>query len=155
MEDSKEEGCGVNGNLRPVTTTEEAKKRGSNGGKKSAQRRREKRSLQELINDMLSSKIVDVEKLKKIKEQFPDLKDKDIDKEVSIVYSMITKAEEGSLPHAEKLAVWAGRADNPLDKVAEAITTLTINVTPRYNFNEESQQILEGIEQELDESIGK
>lgn len=50
-------------NLKPIEylSSEEAKRRGSNGGKKSGETRRRKKALKALMNDLLSSDIVNDE----------------------------------------------------------------------------------------------
>lgn len=112
-------------NLKPPRTTEEARERGRNGGKKSAEARAKKKTIREIVEAYLSSKIKGNEEMVKLAKK-AGLTDDATIKELLSAACLLNTMAKGDIEDLAKVASLIGESGdsserNALDRLCDAL----------------------------------
>ena len=105
-------------NLRPIRTESEARKKGRNGGIASGIARREKKTIQKILNDFLSTAAKDNPQVAKLAAKM-GLKSDDSIKDLFTIVCTLNTLKDGNLSDLEKLSKLLGEQTEIADTEAQ------------------------------------
>ena len=105
-------------NLRPIRTESEARKKGRNGGIASGIARREKKTIQKILNDFLSTAAKDNPQVAKLAAKM-GLKSDDSIKDLFTIVCTLNTLKEGNLSDLERLSKLLGEQAEIADTEAQ------------------------------------
>ena len=105
-------------NLRPIRTESEARKKGRNGGIASGIARREKKTVQKLLNDFLSTAAKDNPQVAKLAAKM-GLKSDDSIKDLFTIVCTLNTLKDGNLSDLERLSKLLGEQTEIADTEAQ------------------------------------
>ena len=119
-------------NLRPIRTESEARKKGRNGGIASGIARREKKTIQKILNDFLSTAAKDNPQVAKLAAKM-GLKSDDSIKDLFTIVCTLNTLKDGNLSDLERLSKLLGEqteiADTEAQKQADFLDAVKKAVT--------------------------
>lgn len=119
-------------NLRPIRTESEARKKGRNGGIASGIARREKKTIQKILNDFLSTAAKDNPQVAKLAAKM-GLKSDDSIKDLFTIVCTLNTLKDGNLSDLERLSKLLGEqteiADTESQKQAAFLDAVKKAVT--------------------------
>ena len=105
-------------NLRPIRTESEARKKGRNGGIASGIARREKKTVQKILNDFLSTAAKDNPQVAKLAAKM-GLKSDDSIKDLFTIVCTLNTLKDGNLSDLERLSRLLGEQTEVADTEAQ------------------------------------
>ena len=105
-------------NLRPIRTESEARKKGRNGGIASGIARREKKTIQKILNDFLSTDAKDNPQVAKLAAKM-GLKSDDSIKDLFTIVCTLNTLKDGNLSDLERLSKLLGEQTEIADTEAQ------------------------------------
>ena len=105
-------------NLRPIRTESEARKKGRNGGIASGIARREKKTVQKILNDFLSTAAKDNPQVAKLAAKM-GLKSDDSIKDLFTIVCTLNTLKDGNLSDLERLSKLLGEQTEIADTEAQ------------------------------------
>ena len=105
-------------NLRPIRTESEARKKGRNGGIASGIARREKKTIQKILNDFLSTAAKDNPQVAKLAAKM-GLKSNDSIKDLFTIVCTLNTLKDGNLSDLERLSKMLGEQTEIADTEAQ------------------------------------
>ena len=105
-------------NLRPIRTESEARKKGRNGGIASGIARREKKTIQKILNDFLSTAAKDNPQVSKLAAKM-GLKSDDSIKDLFTIVCTLNTLKDGNLSDLERLSKLLGEQTEIADTEAQ------------------------------------
>ena len=105
-------------NLRPIRTESEARKKGRNGGIASGIARREKKTIQKILNDFLSTAAKDNPQVSKLAAKM-GLKSDDSIKDLFTIVCILNTMKDGNLSDLERLSKLLGEQTEIADTEAQ------------------------------------
>ena len=105
-------------NLRPIRTESEARKKGRNGGIASGIARREKKTVQKILNDFLSTAAKDNPQVAKLAAKM-GLKSDDSIKDLFTIVCILNTLKDGNLSDLERLSKLLGEQTEIADTEAQ------------------------------------
>ena len=105
-------------NLRPIRTKSEARKKGRNGGIASGAARREKKTIQKILNDFLSTAAKDNPQVAKLAAKM-GLKSDDSIKDLFTIVCTLNTLKDGNLSDLERLSKLLGEQTEIADTEAQ------------------------------------
>ena len=105
-------------NLRPIRTESEARKKGRNGGIASGIARREKKTIQKILNDFLSTAAKDNPQVAKLAAKM-GLKSDDSIKDLFTIVCLLNTMKDGNLSDLERLSKLLGEQTEIADAEAQ------------------------------------
>ena len=105
-------------NLRPIRTESEARKKGRNGGIASGIARREKKTVQKILNDFLSTAAKDNPQVSKLAAKM-GLKSDDSIKDLFTIVCILNTMKDGNLSDLERLSKLLGEQTEIADTEAQ------------------------------------
>ena len=105
-------------NLRPIRTESEARKKGRNGGIASGIARREKKTIQKILNDFLSTAAKDNPQVAKLAAKM-GLKSDDSIKYLFTIVCLLNTMKDGNLSDLERLSKLLGEQTEIADTEAQ------------------------------------
>ena len=105
-------------NLRPIRTESEAREKGRNGGIASGAARREKKTVQKILNDFLSTSAKDNPQLAKLAAKM-GLKSDDSIKDLFTIVCTLNTLKDGNLSDLERLSKLLGEQTEIADTEAQ------------------------------------
>ena len=105
-------------NLRPIRTESEARKKGRNGGIASGIARREKKTIQKILNDFLSTAAKDNPQVAKLAAKM-GLKSDDSIKDLFTIVCTLNTLKDGNLSDLERLSKLLGEQTEIADTEAQ------------------------------------
>ena len=105
-------------NLRPIRTESEARKKGRNGGIASGIARREKKTIQKILNDFLSTAAKDNPQVAKLAAKM-GLKSDDSIKDLFTIVCLLNTMKDGNLSDLERLSKLLGEQTEIADTEAQ------------------------------------
>ena len=105
-------------NLRPIRTESEARKKGRNGGIASGIARREKKTVQKILNDFLSTAAKDNPQVAKLAAKM-GLKSDDSIKDLFTIVCTLNTLKDGNLSDLERLSKLLGEQTETADTEAQ------------------------------------
>ena len=105
-------------NLRPIRTESEARKKGRNGGIASGVARREKKTVQKILNDFLSTSAKDNPQVAKLAAKM-GLKSDDSIKDLFTIVCTLNTLKDGNLSDLERLSKLLGEQTEIADAEAQ------------------------------------
>ena len=105
-------------NLRPIRTESEARKKGRNGGIASGIARREKKTIQKILNDFLSTAAKDNPQVAKLAAKM-GLKSDDSIKDLFTIVCTLNTLKDGNLSDLERLSKVLGEQTEIADTEAQ------------------------------------
>ena len=119
-------------NLKPIRTASEAREKGRNGGIASGIARREKKTVQKILNDFLSTAAKDNPQVSKLAAKM-GLKSDDSIKDLFTIVCTLNTLKDGNLSDLERLSKLLGEqteiADTEAQKQAAFLETIKKAVT--------------------------
>lgn len=112
-------------NLIPIRTESEAREKGHNGGIASGRARREKKTIREILSDILDSEIKDSPQFAKVAAKMGIETDKSV-KDIFTLICLMNSLKEGNIADLEKLSKLLGedKRDENADVIAKLDTVL-------------------------------
>ena len=105
-------------NLKPIRTASEAREKGRNGGIASGAARREKKTVQKILNDFLSTSAKDNPQLAKLAAKM-GLKSDDSIKDLFTIVCTLNTLKDGNLSDLERLSKLLGEQTEIADTEAQ------------------------------------
>ena len=105
-------------NLKPIRTESEAREKGRNGGIASGAARREKKTVQKILNDFLSTSAKDNPQLAKLAAKM-GLKSDDSIKDLFTIVCTLNTLKDGNLSDLERLSKLLGEQTEIADTEAQ------------------------------------
>ena len=105
-------------NLKPIRTESEARKKGRNGGIASGIARREKKTIQKILNDFLSTAAKDNPQVAKLAAKM-GLKSDDSIKDLFTIVCVLNTLKDGNLSDLERLSKLLGEQTEIADTEAQ------------------------------------
>ena len=105
-------------NLKPIRTESEAREKGRNGGIASGAARREKKTVQKILNDFLSTSAKDNPQLEKLAAKM-GLKSDDSIKDLFTIVCVLNTMKDGNLSDLERLSKLLGEQTEIADTEAQ------------------------------------
>ena len=105
-------------NLKPIRTESEAREKGRNGGIASGAARREKKTVQKILNDFLSTSAKDNPQVAKLAVKM-GLKSDDSIKDLFTIVCTLNTLKDGNLSDLERLSKLLGEQTEIADTVAQ------------------------------------
>ena len=105
-------------NLKPIRTASEAREKGRNGGIASGAARREKKTVQKILNDFLSTAAKDNPQLAKLAAKM-GLKSDDSIKDLVTAVCVLNTLKKGDISELEKIAKLLGEQTEIADTEAQ------------------------------------
>ena len=105
-------------NLKPIRTESEAREKGRNGGIASGAARREKKTVQKILNDFLSTAAKDNPQVSKIAAKM-GLKSDDSIKDLFTIVCTLNTLRDGNLSDLERLSKLLGEQTETADTEAQ------------------------------------
>ena len=105
-------------NLKPIRTESEARKKGRNGGIASGIARREKKTIQKILNDFLSTAAKDNPQVAKLAAKM-GLKSDDSIKDLFTIVCILNTMKDGNLSDLERLSKLLGEQTEIADTEAQ------------------------------------
>ena len=110
-------------NLKPIRTESEAREKGRNGGIASGAARREKKTVQKILNDFLSTSAKDNPRVAKLAAKI-GLKSDDSIKDLFTIVCTLNTLKDGNLSDLERLSKLLGEQTETVDNEAQKQTAL-------------------------------
>lgn len=105
-------------NLKPIRTESEAREKGRNGGIASGIARREKKTVQKILNDFLSTSVKDNPQVAKLAAKM-GLKSDDSIKDLFTIVCILNTMKDGNLSDLERLSKLLGEQTEIADTEAQ------------------------------------
>ena len=105
-------------NLKPIRTESEAREKGRNGGIASGAARREKKTVQKILNDFLSTSAKDNPQVAKLAAKM-GLKSDDSIKDLFTIVCVLNTMKDGNLSDLERLSKMLGEQTEIADTEAQ------------------------------------
>lgn len=105
-------------NLKPIRTESEAREKGRNGGIASGAARREKKTVQKILNDFLSTAAKDNPQVSKLAAKM-GLKSDDSIKDLFTIVCVLNTMKDGNLSDLERLSKMLGEQTEIADTEAQ------------------------------------
>ena len=105
-------------NLKPIRTASEAREKGRNGGIASGAARREKKTVQKILNDFLSTAAKDNPQVAKLADKM-GLKSDDSIKDLFTIVCTLNTLKDGNLSDLERLSKLLGEQTEIADTEAQ------------------------------------
>ena len=105
-------------NLKPIRTASEAREKGRNGGIASGAARREKKTVQKILNDFLSTAAKDNPQVSKLAAKM-GLKSDDSIKDLFTIVCTLNTLKDGNLSDLERLSKLLGEQTETADTEAQ------------------------------------